>query len=323
MLFKHKRVLTELRKNGRHATAEIISVKTVGEGSSVRALWAPEEGLNSGWIDCLLRLRVTPDQHRRPPFEATAVTRVRTLKYLGSTVPVWYDPGNTTRVVVDHEAGLGGEPHWMADAERLAHQHDQRLGLVWTPLGRDLVPIEVLAKPGKGRVVVKGHLDKLIGGHAAAAVAYVRGHAAEFAEDLDPGWLARNDLHIAEPPGGVPGDLTVHNAASVGLAVAASVVSLLSGRFVRTEVAVTGGLTAAGELLPVRGFREKAHCAKRGYAQSLVAPQVNEPDLHTVSPQDRRELRLFFAATPAAALRAVLTKHQAEGRSRASSGALP
>jgi hypothetical protein len=106
-----------------------------------------------------VRLRVIPEQHGEPPFEATAMTRVHTLKYLGGTVPVWYDPENTARVVVDYEADLATEMHWMADAERLAHRPDQRLGLVWTPLGGDLL-----------RVAVKGRLDKLVGGHAAAAM---------------------------------------------------------------------------------------------------------------------------------------------------------
>ncbi len=315
MLFKHKHLLTELRKNGRRATAEVISIKTVGEGRSIRALWAPDEDLSSGWIDCLMRLRVIPGQRGEPPFEATAMTRVHTLKYLGGTVPVWYDPENTARVVVDYEADLAGEMGWMADAERLAHRHDQRLGLIWTPLGGELLPIEVLAEPGNGRVAVKGHLDKLANDHATAAVQYVRSHATELAPDLEPGWLARNDLHIDLPYGDVHAELTAQSAGSIGLAVAAALVSLISGRLARTEVAVTGGLTAEGELLPVGGFREKAHCAKLGYAQVLVAPWANEPDVHQVSQQDRRDLQLVFAATPAEALNAALDKHQANGRS--------
>jgi hypothetical protein len=317
MLFKHKHLLKELRKSGRRATAEIISVKTVGEGRSIRALWAPDEDLSSGWIDCVMRLRVIPEQRGEPPFEATAITRVHPLKYLGGTVPVWYDPANTARVVVDYEADLAAEMHWMADAERLAHRHDQRLGLVWTPLGSDLLPIEVLAKPGKGRVAVRGRLDKLIGDHTAAAVAYVRGRATELAPDVAPDWLTRNDLQIGAPYGDVPVSLTSQHAASVGLAIAAALVSLMSGRLVRTEAAVTGGLTAAGELLPVRGFREKAHCAKRGYAKLLVAPKTNEADMHQVSEQDRRDLRLIFAATPAEALHAALAAHPASGHSHA------
>jgi hypothetical protein len=300
MLFKHKHLLKELRKSGRRATAEIISVKTVGEGRSIRALWAPDEDLSSGWIDCVMRLRVIPEQPGEPPFEATAMTRVHALKYLGGTVPVWYDPENTARVVVDYEADLAAEMHWMADAERLAHRHDRRLGLVWTPLGGDLLPIEVLAKPGQGRVAVKGRLDKLVGDHAAAVVEYVRGHAIELAPGVEPDWLARNDLQFDAPYGDVPADLTSPTAASAGLAIAAALVS------------------AAGELLPVRGFREQAHCAKRGYAKLLVAPKANEADVRQVSEQDRRDLQLVFAATPAEALHAALAAHPASGHSHAS-----
>src|SRR6185437_1923857 len=104
MLFKSKHLLKELRKSGRRATAEIISVKTVGKGSSIRALWSPDEELSSGWIDCVMRLRVIPEQPGEPPFEATAMSRVHPTTSLGGTVPVWYDPGNTARVVVDYEA---------------------------------------------------------------------------------------------------------------------------------------------------------------------------------------------------------------------------
>ncbi len=95
-----------------------------------------DEDLGSAWVDCLMRLRVTPEQGGEPAFEATATTRVRALEYLGGTVPVWYRPGDTSRVVVDHEADLAGEMHWMADVERLAHRHDQRAGPGVEPHGQ-------------------------------------------------------------------------------------------------------------------------------------------------------------------------------------------
>ena len=73
MLFKNKQLLEELRKRGRRATAEIVSIKTVGKGSSIRALWALRENLTRGWIDCLMRLWIIPEQRDRPPFEAMAL----------------------------------------------------------------------------------------------------------------------------------------------------------------------------------------------------------------------------------------------------------
>ena len=72
MLFKHKQLLAELRKKGRRPTAEIVSVRTVGEGSSIRALWALREDLTRGWIDCPMRLWIIPEQRDQPPFLAMA-----------------------------------------------------------------------------------------------------------------------------------------------------------------------------------------------------------------------------------------------------------
>jgi len=306
MLFKNKHHLNEMRRHGRRAVGEIISIKTVGEGKASAPRWALDEDLGSSWVDCLMRLRVTPEHGGEPAFEATATARVNALEYLGGSVPVWYRPGDTSRVVVDHEADLAGEMHWMADAERLAHRHDERAGLVWSPMGNDLVPFEVLAKPGKGRVAVKGHLDRFLAEHAVAAVESVRGHLASLTPDADPGWLARNDVQIDVPYGVIPASLTAVEAASASLAIAVALASLTSGRLARTEVAVTGEIGPDGGLLPVRGFREKAHCAKRGYAKLLIAPAANAPDIHQVSQQDRRDLHLVFTASPAEAFSVAL-----------------
>jgi hypothetical protein len=318
MFFKQRHLLTEMRKSGRRATAEIISIKTVGGSNPIRALLAPGEDLSSSWVDCLMRLRVVPERAGEPPFETTARTRLPPLKYLGAMVPVWYNPGDTSRVVVDYEADLAAEMRWMTDAERLAHRHDQRPGLVWTPLGSDLLPLEALAEPGTGRIEVSRPLVGLLGEHAAAAVLHVRGHAADLVPGLDPGWFTQNDLRIGGPYGDLPADPAAATDAGAGLAVAVALVSLLSGRPVRTEVAVTGELTEAGELRPVRGLRAKAHCAKRGYAKLLIAPKGNEADIHQVSQQDLRDLRLVFAGTVAEALGAALASEPAESHSRAS-----
>jgi ATP-dependent Lon protease len=183
-------------------------------------------------------------------------------------------------------------------------------------MGNDLVPFEVLAKPGKGRVTVKGHLDRFLAEHATAAVDSVREHVAALAPDVDPGWLTRNDVQIDVPYGVIPASLTAVEAASAGLAIAVALASLVSGRPPRTEVAVTGEIGTGGALLPVRGFREKAHCAKRGYAKLLVAPAANAPDIHQVSQQDRRDLHLIFTHSAAEAFNVVLAQEAAKDHSR-------
>jgi len=311
MLFKHKHLLEELRQNGRHATGEIISINTVGEGAAMRAMWAPDSDLSAGWMDCVMHLRVIPDERGEPPFEAKVATRIHTLKFQGSHVPVWYDPQDTSKVVIDYEADLANQQFWSNRSDLLQHRTQQRLGLAWTPLAGGLLPFEVLAKQGKGRISVKGPIEKVIGRHAIAAVELIRARAAEFAPDRDPGWFARNDLHVDQPYGGLPPGLTEAETASGGLAIAAAFASMISGHLVRTEVALTGAIAPDGTLLPVDDLRGKAHAAKEGYAQLLIAPKASEHDLHQVSNRDRGSLQVVFAGTVTEALHTALTKRAA------------
>jgi hypothetical protein len=307
MLFKHKHLLEELRETGRQATAEIINITTLGEGTTMRAMWAPDSDLSTGWMDCRMQLRVMPKGHAEPPFEATVMTRIHTLKFQGGSVPVWYDPNDRSRVVVDYEADLAANQQNMADLERLTHRHDQRLGLAWTPLGGTLIPIEITVKPGKGRLSLKGQLEKLLAATAPAAIGYVTSHAATFAPELAGDWFAHNDLHVDEPYGSVAGGVTAQDAASTGLAIAAALASLIGGHLVRTEVALAGGLTQAGELIAVDNLKDKAHAAKQGYSTRLVVPASTA----RLPESQHRGLEIVYAATPEEALHAALTKRAA------------
>jgi len=308
MLFKHQHLLEELRKNGRQATAEIVHVQTLGGGSNLRAAWAADDDLSSGWMDCRMNLRVFPG-HGEPPFEATVMTRIHTLKLQGGSVPVWYDPQDHSRVVVDYEADLAAETHNMANLDRLTHRHDQRLGLAWTPVGRGLLPIEVLGRQGKGHLKVDGKLGKVLSEPAEAAAGYVRGRSAELAPELPSDWFARNDIHISVAWGenDLPG-IPREDWADAGLAVVAALVSLVSGRIVRPEVALTGGVSPAGDLLPVRGISEKAQAAKREHAQRLVLPAANQEDARHVPQAQHRDLEFYYAATINEAIGGALAK---------------
>jgi ATP-dependent Lon protease len=272
-------------------------------------MWAADTDLSTGWTDCSMKLRVVPKDRAELPFEASVLTRVHTMKLQGGQVPVWYDPADHSRVVVDYEADLREKMHLSADLDRLAHRYDQRLGMVWTPVADTLLPVAVMLTPGRGRVTATGALGAMLQGEAETAVAAVRAHAGQLLPLLPPDWFARHDLRIDEPYGDVPPGATAEDVAGAALAVAVAVVSLLSGRIARAEVAVTGGVAATGEVLAVSGVKTRTHATEHGYSTVLVLPAANEAD----AARKRQGLEFSLVATLPEAVRAVLGKHPLKG----------
>jgi hypothetical protein len=273
MLFKHKHLLEELREKGRHATAEIISMQTEGGGNSMRANWAPDDDLTTSWTDCKMDLRVLPPGES--PFEVTVHTRLHTFKWTGDKVPVWYDPDNRRRVVVDYEEDVATKMRAVNDLTLSAHRDDLRPGLVWTPVGRDVLPLEAIGQPGKGRLKHTGKLAAMLTEQAQVALAYLRDNATEVMPHVDVSWLAGNDVHLDQPYGTAPADLDPEVVAGAGLAVAVAIASLMTARSPSRGTVVTGALTAGGELAPVPRIAEKVLAADRVQARRIIVPEAD------------------------------------------------
>jgi hypothetical protein len=126
MLFKHGHLEKQLRESGRSATAEILSIKTEGSGNNMRAMWADDSDLTTTWFLCRLDLRITPPGE--PPFEARVHTRLNTLKSKGDTVPVWYDPDDHDKVVVDYQADAKAEMDGMDALDQQVRELDAKWG---------------------------------------------------------------------------------------------------------------------------------------------------------------------------------------------------
>jgi ATP-dependent Lon protease len=305
MLFKHRNRLEDLRKTGQSATAEILSITTLGQGSSSKAWGSADDDLTTGWIECRMTLRVLPAG--QAPFETTLMTRVQTLKSKGGHVPVWYDPNDHSKVVVDYEADVQRVMHATANLEMSTHRFEQRVGLAWTPNGDDIVPIEVTAQAGKGRVTTPGSLGRVLGGSAESALSYVRANAATLLPELVAGWFSSHDVLVQQAYGDVGDSVTAQDGVGVGTAIAAGVISLLGGHIVRTDVALTGGLTSSGEILAITGLAAKARAAKRTSVKRLVVPAGNAHDL----PESQRaDLEVVFVSDLSEVLRAALGKHR-------------
>lgn len=322
MLFKHKHLLEELRRKGRRATGEILSMTTLGEAASLKGAFAPDEDLTKTWFDCRMVLRVVPEDRGEAPFEATVLTRIHTLKSQGGHVPVWYDPADRAKVVVDYEADVEQKMQLKAEmtrlsavSERSSHRYDQRVGLVWTPIEGALVPIEAIPHAGRGNVRVTDWPVPAVHEAANLALGFVRQNAASLLPPRDGGWdawFAGHDFRIFQPYGQVPATEGASDASNVGLAVALAVISALGGHLVRAETAVSGVLAPSGELQPVPSLRDTAHTTREALTQRLVTSVGNERDLGSVPSKIREYVEIVFAGSLKDAMRLSLTKHPAK-----------
>jgi hypothetical protein len=123
LLFKHGHLEKQLRAQGRSATAEIVSIKTEGQGNSMRAMFADDSDLTTTWFLCRLDLRITPPGE--PAFEARVHTRLNTLKSAGDTVAVLYDPNDHGKVVVDYQSDAKAAMDSAAELQRLTRDLDK------------------------------------------------------------------------------------------------------------------------------------------------------------------------------------------------------
>jgi ATP-dependent Lon protease len=304
MFFEHKHLLEELREKGRHATAEIISLQTEGGGNSMRANWAPDDDLTTAWTDCKMDLRVSPPGES--PFEATVHTRLHTFKWKGDKVPVWYDPDNHHRVVVDYEEDVATQTRAVNDAALSQHRDDLRPGLVWTPIGHAILPLEAIARPGRGRLKHTGRLAAMLTEQAQAALAYLRDNATELMPHVGADWLATNDVHLDQPYGTAPADLDAEVVAGAGLAVAVAIASLMAARSLGRGTVVTGALTPGGELAPVPRVVEKILAADRIQARRIIVPEGDRGRWQDHPTTKVLKTKVVFVGSIAEALRATV-----------------
>ncbi|MEN3112971.1 endopeptidase La [Uliginosibacterium paludis] len=170
----------------------------------------------------------------------------------------------------------------MAEKE---NQVGQVTGLAWTEVGGELLTIEAVNLPGKGKIITTGKLGEVMQESIQAALSVVRKRARQLgiAEDFH----SKSDIHIHLPEGATPKD-----GPSAGIAIASALVSVLTGIPVRADVAMTGEITLRGEVLPIGGLKEKLLAAVRGGIQKALIPEENVKDLADLPPdiKDRIEI---------------------------------
>ncbi|NQY60815.1 endopeptidase La [Cognatishimia sp.] len=171
----------------------------------------------------------------------------------------------------------------------LAEQHDQVgvvTGLAWTSVGGDLLHIEALKLPGKGRMKTTGKLGDVMKESIDAASSYVRSIAPEIG--VKPPQFEKWDIHVHVPDGATPKD-----GPSAGLAMVTSIVSVLTGIPVRKDIAMTGEVSLRGNAMPIGGLKEKLLAALRGGIKTVLIPQENEKDLADIPDNVKEGLNII------------------------------
>jgi ATP-dependent Lon protease len=213
--------------------------------------------------------------------------------------------GQTGRLVVTKEVVHEslGMPKFRSEheVEERTKRPGVSVGLVWTPVGGDIVFIEASRMRGGKQFTMTGHLGEVMQESMTAALTWVRANAERYG--IDPDFFRKQDIHIHVPSGAVPKD-----GPSAGVAMVTALVSLLSGRSVKPMLAMTGEISLTGFVLPVGGIKEKVLGAKRAGIREVILPAENETnvkeDLAEHLPED---MKIHYVRTLDEALQLALT----------------
>jgi ATP-dependent Lon protease len=201
---------------------------------------------------------------------------------------------------------LLGKRRFFSEARRRTARPGVATGLAWTPVGGEVLFIEATAMQGKAQLTLTGQLGEVMRESAQAALSYVRANGAALAPQLDDDWFATHDVHIHVPSGAIPKD-----GPSAGVAIAVALASLLTGRPVRSDVAMTGEITLTGQVLPIGGLKEKALAAQRNGIRIVIAPALNEQDVDEIPAHLRSRLEFVFASDISEVLEVALQRRRA------------
>jgi ATP-dependent Lon protease len=179
-----------------------------------------------------------------------------------------------------------GVPKYRYGEAEAADQVGVVTGLAWTEVGGELLTIEGLMMPGKGKMTVTGNLREVMKESISAAASYVRSRAVDFG--IEPPRFEKRDIHVHVPEGATPKD-----GPSAGVAMVTAIVSVMTGIPVHRSVAMTGEITLRGRVLPIGGLKEKLLAAHRGGIKKVLIPEENAKDLAEISDNVKSGLEII------------------------------
>ncbi|MBK1864938.1 endopeptidase La [Taklimakanibacter albus] len=217
------------------------------------------------------------------------------------------------RVTEDNLTSILGPPRFERESAMRTSVPGVATGLAWTPVGGDILFIEATRTPGNGRLVLTGQLGDVMKESAQAALTLAKGRTAELGVASDS--FEKSDIHIHVPAGAIPKD-----GPSAGVAMFTALASLLTGRTVRSDTAMTGEISLRGLVLPIGGVKEKVLAAIRAGITTVLLPARNRKDLEDVPESARQHVRIVWLDTVEDAVAAAL---EAPGAASLASDATP
>ncbi|RXM57515.1 endopeptidase La [Clostridium tetani] len=194
----------------------------------------------------------------------------------------------TISITVNHvKKYLGPEQYTYEKADKV-DRVGVVMGMAWTSYGGDTLPVEVMVMPGTGRLELTGKLGDVMKESAKAAYTYIRANAEKY--KIDPNFYKDKDIHIHVPEGAVPKD-----GPSAGVTMITAMVSALSSKKVKHNVAMTGEITLTGEVLAIGGLKEKTLAAYRAGIDTVIIPKDNEKDLIKIPNSVKRKIKFIIA----------------------------
>jgi ATP-dependent Lon protease len=199
------------------------------------------------------------------------------------------------------EAMLGAPVHLDEEMKDRTKDPGVAIGLAWTPVGGDVLFIEASRMAGGGQLTLTGHLGDVMKESARIALSWVRANGARYG--IDPQFYKDAEMHLHVPSGAIPKD-----GPSAGVTMVTALVSALSGRPVRGDVAMTGEITLSGRVLPIGGVKEKVLAARRLGIREVILPRLNQKNVNEdLTPELRRDLTVRYVEDADEVLRIALT----------------
>ena len=204
-------------------------------------------------------------------------------------VALWIGEGEEKRYVITKKKveEILGAPKFIPEMELGEDEIGVTTGLAWTAAGGDVLFVEAIVTPGSGKLILTGRLGDVMKESAQAALGFIRTHADNYGIDKE---FSKIDIHVHVPAGAIPKD-----GPSAGITIATTMLSALTERKVKKDVAMTGEITLGGKVLPVGGLKEKILAALRYGVKTVIVPAKNKAEVMEELPEEaKKELNLLF-----------------------------